>query len=86
MSISLDKARREQAIESLQRYGAENFDEALGRLQSEALLDFLLAEIGPAIYNQAVRDVQERLQQRVMEVDIEVHEEEFGWWQARRKR
>ena len=86
MSISLDKARREQAIESLQRYGAENFDEPLGRLQSEALLDFLLAEIGPAIYNQAVRDVQERLQQRVMEVDIEVHEEEFGWWQARRKR
>ncbi|WP_174874272.1 DUF2164 domain-containing protein [Vogesella oryzae] len=85
MSIKLDKARREQAIASLQRYTAENFDEPPGRLQNEALLDFLLAEIGPAIYNQAVRDVQQRLQQRVMEVDSEVFAEEFGWWPAQRK-
>ncbi|MFC3533114.1 DUF2164 domain-containing protein [Vogesella facilis] len=86
MRITLDKARREQAIASLQRYGAENFDEPPGRLQSEALLDFLLAEIGPAIYNRAVHDVQQRLLQRVQEVDIEVHAEEFDWWQARRQR
>ena len=32
------------------------------------------------IYNKAVADVQERLQARVMEIDIEVHEEEFQYW------
>ena len=35
---------------------------------------------GAAIYNQAVRDVQERLRLRVEEIDIEVHEDEFTYW------
>ena len=36
--------------------------------------------LGPVIYNQAVTDVQERLQQRVSELDLEVHEDEFTYW------
>ncbi|SCK28747.1 DUF2164 domain-containing protein [Vogesella sp. LIG4] len=86
MTIKLDKRDREQALDSLQRYCAANLDETPGRLQCEALLDFLLGEIGPSIYNRAVRDTQQRLLQRVQEVDAEVHEEEFGWWQAQRRR
>ena len=44
------------------------------------LLGFVLEEIGPTIYNQAVADVQERLQTRISELDIEIHEEEFDYW------
>jgi hypothetical protein len=33
-----------------------------------------------SIYNKAVADVQDRLQQRVSELDIEVHEDEFQYW------
>jgi len=44
------------------------------------LLGFFLEEIGPLVYNQAVADVQERLQARIMELDIEVHEDEFQYW------
>lgn len=44
------------------------------------LLGFLLAEIGPSIYNQAVADAQQRLHERVTELDIDVHEEEFDYW------
>lgn len=39
-----------------------------------------MGEIGPAIYNQAVRDVQERLQARIADLDYEVHEEPFQYW------
>lgn len=45
-----------------------------------ALLGFFLDEIAPTVYNQAVADVQERLQLRVSELDLEVHEDEFGYW------
>jgi hypothetical protein len=42
------------------------------------------------LHNKAVGDVQERLQARVMEVAIEVHEDEFQYWpkydKARRKK
>ena len=35
---------------------------------------------GPLVYNQAVADVQERLQSHISEFDIEVHEDEFQYW------
>ncbi|MBP6382814.1 MAG: DUF2164 family protein, partial [Pseudomonadales bacterium] len=35
---------------------------------------------GPVAYNKAVMDVQERLQLRVSEIDMEVHEDEFPYW------
>ena len=41
---------------------------------------FFLAEIGPSIYNKAIADVQDCLQVRVSEVQIEVKEEEFRYW------
>lgn len=80
MTIEISKAAREQAIASLQRYFAENMEEKIGNVAAGGLLGFMLEEIGPSIYNQAVADVQERLQTRISELDIEIHEEEFDYW------
>lgn len=80
MTIELSKDARKEAIASIERYFLENLDEKIGNIAAGALLGFLLEEIGPSIYNQAVADVQERLQARVAEVDIEVHEDEFQYW------
>jgi uncharacterized protein (DUF2164 family) len=52
----------------------------LGNIAAGALLGFFLEEVGPSIYNKGVADAQERLQARVMELDIEVHEDEFQYW------
>jgi uncharacterized protein (DUF2164 family) len=81
MSIELTKEARKQAIASIERYFAENMDERIGNVAASGLLGFFLDEVGPSIYNQAVSDVQERLQARVAEIDIEVHEDEFAYWQ-----
>ena len=51
-----------------------------------ALLGFFLKEIGPSIYNQAVSDVQTRMQARVMELDIEIHEDEFQYWNQKKRK
>ena len=80
MSIELPKHAQQQAITSIERYFRENMDEPIGNMQSGALLNFFLAEIGPSIYNQGVADAQERMQARVQELDYEVHEDEFGYW------
>jgi len=80
MTIELERDLREQAIASLQRYFAENMDEKIGNIAASGLLGFFLEEIGPAVYNQAVRDVQERLSIRVAEVDMDVHQDEFTYW------
>jgi uncharacterized protein (DUF2164 family) len=90
MSIELNKDARTQAIASIERYFKEHMDEPIGNIQAMGLLNFLLEEIAPCIYNQAVTDVQERMLMRVQELDIECHEDEFGYWkkyeQAQKKR
>ncbi len=88
MEIELTKEDRALAITSLERYFNEHFAEALdgqrlGNIQAGALLNFFLEEVGPCVYNQAVVDVQDRLQLRVSEVDIECHADPFAYWQRR---
>lgn len=80
MDIVLKTEIRNQAVESLQRYFDLNMDESIGNLKANALLDYLLEEIGPCIYNQAVRDAQNHLQTRIQELDFEVYAEEFSFW------
>jgi uncharacterized protein (DUF2164 family) len=80
MSIAIPKEARDQAIASIERYFAENMEERIGNIAAGALLGFFLDEIGPLVYNRAVADVQENLLARVQEIDIEVHEDEFGYW------
>ena len=80
MAIELAKEARQEAIKSIERWFQENREERIGNIAAGALLAFMLEEIGPSIYNRAVADVQERLGARVAELDIEVHENEFGYW------
>ena len=80
MTIEIPKEARAQAIASIERYFQENMEEKIGNIAAGALLGFFLEELGPLVYNQAVADVQENLQPRIMELDIEVHEDEFQYW------
>jgi uncharacterized protein (DUF2164 family) len=86
MTIKLSKESHEEAVASIQRYFEENMDEPIGNVAAGGLLDFFLEEIGPSIYNKAVVDVQERVQERVAELDVEVNEEEFRYWRRRREK
>lgn len=80
MSIELPKEARKEAIASIERYFLENMDEKIGNIAAGALLGYFLEELGPLVYNQAVADVQDRLQARIAELDIDIHEDEFQYW------
>lgn len=77
MSIELPKDKHKEAMESIMRYFREHREEEIGNIATTGLLDFFLEEIGPIIYNQAVTDVQKRMQMHVSDIDIEFHQEEF---------
>ena len=80
MPIELPKDVRKDAISSIERFFLEIRDEKIGNIAAAELLAFFLEELAPRVYNQAVAEVQERLQQRVAELDIELHEDEFQYW------
>ena len=81
MAIELTDDAREEAIASIQTYSRESMEQGIGNIAAGALLDFFLEEIGPCVYNKAVSDVQDRLQARIMEIDVDVHQEEFPYWE-----
>lgn len=64
-TITVPEDSRKQAIASLREYCAENFDEEIGDLKAGMLFDFILGELGPTIYNQAIADAQTFLEERV---------------------
>ncbi len=80
MTIEIPREARKEAIASIERYFRENMEEPIGNIAAGVLLGYFLEEIGPLVYNQAVADVQERLQLRVSELDIEHHEDAFQYW------
>lgn len=83
MTIELTKEAKQNALESLQKYFQVNMDKPLGNLAAGALLQFILEEIGPSIYNKGVADAQERMQLRISELDSEVYADEFQYWRNR---
>ena len=85
VSIELSKEDRAQAVASIERYFNENMEERIGNIAAGALLTYFLEEIGPSVYNKAVAEVQERLNARILELDIEIHEEEFQYWPKQAK-
>ena len=88
MTIEISKEARKDAIQSIVRYFQENMEEKIGNVAADGLLRYFFEELGPVVYNKAVIDVQDRLQTRIMEVDIEIHEDEFQYWRRldRKKR
>jgi uncharacterized protein (DUF2164 family) len=85
MTIELTKEAKQNAIESIQKYFEANMDEPIGNVAAVALLNFLLEEIGPSIYNKGVADAQERMLMRLNELEYEVHEDEFQYWRRQER-
>ena len=80
MPISLPDAARKQSIASIKRYVAEELDQDIGDLKAALLLDFILKEIAPTIYNGAINDAQTFLRDRVADLDGACAAPEFAYW------
>ena len=80
VTIEFREDTRKRLIASIQRYAEENLDESIGDLKATLLLDFILKECGPSIYNQAILDAQAVLQERVSDLEESCYQPEFSYW------
>lgn len=80
MSIELHDETRKKALASIKTYFEERFEEEVGDLQAQLLLDFFLEELAPSVYNKAIADAQAFIQERVVDIDATCYEAEFGYW------
>jgi uncharacterized protein (DUF2164 family) len=80
MTIKLAPDSEKRFIASIKRFVAEHLDEGIGDLKASLVLEFLLKEIGPTIYNRAVADAQARIQDAALELDSVCYEPDPGYW------
>ena len=80
IGITLSEDARRKATASLKRYLAEELDQDVGDLKAGLLLEFILKEIGPSVYNGAIADAQTFLRDRVADLEGACSVPEFGYW------
>ena len=76
MRIRLSPERRSILVDAIQRHYADEFDETLSAFRAEQLLDFFVAELGPPVYNQGVRDAAGYVAGKLADIEGEVFEVE----------
>lgn len=76
-AISFPDEARKQAVASIQQYVADNLDEEIGELKAGLLLDFILTELGPTIYNQAIADARAFFEERAADLAGACYHTEF---------
>ncbi|MEI2721558.1 MAG: DUF2164 domain-containing protein [Gemmatimonadales bacterium] len=90
MAVTLNDDAQKQALASITRFTADELEVELSGVQAMQLLKFLLAEIGPTIYNNGVADAQAFLRDRLADLEATCYEPEFAYWpktsSVRRKR
>ena len=65
MEIELNKEVRVVLVENLKRYYWNERNEELSNLGAQLLLDFIVNDIGPYIYNKAVEDSYDYMNERI---------------------
>lgn len=76
-SIAIPDEARRQALASLRQYFEENMDEPIGDLKAALLFDFIVNELGPTIYNQAIADARAFFEERLTDLAVECYHAEF---------
>jgi len=81
MPIQLTKEKEKKLIESIKHYFEENIESEIGDLKAILLLDYIIKEIGPIIYNQAILDAQTFISDKVNDLESSCYEPEFRYWE-----
>lgn len=60
---------RQQMVERLQAYFAEEREAEMSTMAAEFLLDFILKEIGPHVYNQGIADARRLVEEKLLSIE-----------------
>ncbi len=73
MNLKIPKEQKTQIVAMVQQYFREERGEEIGDLAAEFLIDFMIKQMGPFIYNQAIEDVQAVLNQKMAALEEDVY-------------
>ena len=68
-SLGLPDASKKLAVASIKRFFTEQLGQEIGDLKAMLVLDYILAEHGPAIYNLGLADARAFIEERAADVE-----------------
>jgi uncharacterized protein (DUF2164 family) len=71
--IKLPKEQKEQILANLQSYFELERSETLGNLAAEQLIDFMIQQLGPYLYNKAIEDARQMLLEKMAGLEEELY-------------
>jgi uncharacterized protein (DUF2164 family) len=83
MPIKLDKETQKYLLSSIKRFFTDEMEEEIGDLKAARVLEFVVNEIGPSIYNQAIADARAYLEEKASELSEARYQPEDDYWKKR---
>lgn len=76
MKVKLDDERKNSIKEALIGFFSSEFDEELSDYKASEVVNFMLQQIGPSQYNQAIQDARKFMSEKLDDLDTEFYEPE----------
>ncbi|GMA49272.1 hypothetical protein GCM10025857_06290 [Alicyclobacillus contaminans] len=70
--LKIPREHKQQLIDNIRTYFEVERSESIGELAASNLLDFMMEQLGPIIYNQAIRDARAVVLQQMERMDEEL--------------
>lgn len=71
--LKLPKEQKLYIVSSIQQYVDTEFSIEIGQLAGESFLEFMLRELSPYIYNQAIADARKVIEQKIISIEEEMY-------------
>lgn len=71
--IKIPKEQKQELIANVQDYYYSEFSDEIGELAAENLVDFMLKELSPYIYNQAIADARATVEQKMLSLEEDLY-------------
>lgn len=85
MIKKIPKEQKDDIVSKIQLYFRDERNESLGNLEAEQILNFMLQQLGPLVYNQALSDMRKVIQQQFSSLEDETYalEKPMEWGKKR---
>lgn len=73
LPIKLPKDQKDVIIQNVQQFFEEERGEILGELGAEQLVDLMIKELGPYLYNKAIEDARKLLDMKASQLQDDLY-------------
>lgn len=73
MKLKLPREDKQALVEKVQQYFELERSETIGSIAAEQLLDMMINELGPHVYNQAIQDARKTVVERMQSIEDELY-------------